>query len=70
MGSFHLINKTSIEWLCKKQNTEEMATYGSEFVAACIATDQSVDLYALETLEATYYLLLLLLLRIWFTSFL
>ena len=27
-----------IEWFCKKQRTAESATYGSEFVAACIAT--------------------------------
>ena len=34
-----------IEWFCKKQSTAESATYGSEFVAACIATVQIMDLH-------------------------
>jgi hypothetical protein len=43
-GVLHLLNKTPIEWFCKKQNTVETATYGSEFVAARIATEQIMDL--------------------------
>jgi len=43
-GSLHLLNKIPNEWSCKKQNTVESATYGSELVAACIATDQSIYL--------------------------
>jgi hypothetical protein len=43
-GVLHLINKTPIEWYSKKQATVETATYGSEFVAARIATDQVIDL--------------------------
>jgi hypothetical protein len=35
-GILHLVNKTPIEWYSKKQATVEMATYGSEFVAARI----------------------------------
>ena len=31
-----------IEWYCKKQPTVEAATYGSEFVAAKIATQQAI----------------------------
>jgi len=40
----HLANKTSIDWYSKKQVTVEIATYGSEFIAARICIDQSVDL--------------------------
>jgi Reverse transcriptase (RNA-dependent DNA polymerase) len=43
-GILHLINKTPIDWYSKKQSTVEVATYGSEFVAARIATDQIIDL--------------------------
>ena len=43
-GVLHLINKTPIDWFSKKQATVETATYGSEFVAARIATDQIIDL--------------------------
>ena len=35
---------TPIVWFSKRQNTVETATYGSEFVAARIATDQVIDL--------------------------
>ena len=41
-GVLHYINKTPFEWYCKKQATVEAATYGSEFVAAKIAVQQSV----------------------------
>jgi hypothetical protein len=43
-GLLHFINGTPIEWYCKRQATVETATYGAEFVAARIATDQIVDL--------------------------
>ena len=36
----HLINQTPFDWYSKKQNTVEMATYGSKFMAARIAVDQ------------------------------
>jgi len=40
----HLINQTPFDWFCKKQATVETATYGSELVAARIATDQIIDI--------------------------
>jgi hypothetical protein len=43
-GILHLINKTPIEWYSKKQATVETATYGSEFVAARVCTEQIIDL--------------------------
>ena len=43
-GVLHLLNGTPIEWFCKRQSTVETATYGSEFVAARIATEQIIDL--------------------------
>ena len=39
-----MLNKTPIEYFSKKQGTVETATYGSEFVAARIATEQIIDL--------------------------
>ena len=39
-----MLNKTPIEWYSKQQATVETATYGSEFVAARIATEQIMDL--------------------------
>ncbi len=45
MGILHLVNKTLIDWYSKKQATIETAsTYGSEFIAAQICVDQSIDL--------------------------
>ena len=44
-GILHMINATPIEWYSKKQATVEMATYGSEFVAAWICVDQIIDLH-------------------------
>ena len=41
-GILHLVNQTPFEWFSKKQNTVETATYGSEFVAAQIATEQII----------------------------
>ena len=43
-GIIHLLNKTLSQWYSKKQGTVETATYGSEFVAARIATEQIIDL--------------------------
>jgi hypothetical protein len=38
----HYLNQTLVDWFSKKQDTVESATYGSEFVAARIVTDQNV----------------------------
>ena len=43
-GILHLINQTPVDWFTKRQATVETATYGSEFVAARIATDQILDM--------------------------
>ena len=43
-GILHLLNGTPVEWYSKRQATVETATYGSEFVAARIATEQIIDL--------------------------
>jgi hypothetical protein len=43
-GILHFINETLVDWYSKLQATVETATYGSEFVAARIATDQIIDL--------------------------
>ena len=37
-GILHLLNGTPIDWYSKHQDTVETVIYGSEFVAACIAT--------------------------------
>ena len=42
-GIIHLINQTPYDWYSKKQSTVETATYGSEFVAARIATDHIIE---------------------------
>jgi len=38
----HHINGTLFDWYAKRQDTVETATYGSEMVAACLATDQII----------------------------
>ena len=43
-GILHLVNGTPGDWFSKRQDTVETATYGSEFVAARIATEQVMDL--------------------------
>ena len=43
-GTLHFLNGTPINWFSKRQNTVETATYGSEFVAARIATNQVINL--------------------------
>jgi hypothetical protein len=40
----HMLNQTPIMWFSKKQNTVETASYGSEFTAARIATEQIIDI--------------------------
>jgi len=50
-GILHLINQTPVDWFSRKQSTVETATYGSEFVAARIATEQVIDLrYTLRSM--------------------
>ena len=43
-GILHLVNSTIVDWYSKRQDTVESATYGSEFVAARIATEQIMDI--------------------------
>ena len=43
-GVLHLANKTPIDWFSKLQSTAETATFGSEFVAARTATEQTIAL--------------------------
>ena len=43
-GILHFLNGTPTDWFSKRQATVETATYGSEFVAARIATEQVIDL--------------------------
>ena len=40
----HIVNGTPFHWHTKRQSTVETATFGSEIVAARIATDQIIDL--------------------------
>jgi hypothetical protein len=43
-GILHFCNKTLIDWYSKRQAVVETATFGSEFTASRIATDQIIDL--------------------------
>ena len=43
-GIMHLFNGTVSDWFSKRQATVETATYGSEFTAARIATEQIIDI--------------------------
>ena len=43
-GILHMLNLTIVDWYSKRQDTVESATYGSEFVAARIATEQIMDI--------------------------
>jgi len=43
-GILHMINETPVDWFSKRQNIVEAAVYGSEFMAARIATQQVIDL--------------------------
>ena len=44
MACLHFRNQTPTDWNSKKQATVEMATYGCEFVAAKMATEQIMDM--------------------------
>jgi len=43
-GIIVFMNNTPVRWFCKKQNTVETSTYGSELVAARIATELIIEL--------------------------
>ena len=43
-GILHFCNQTLVDWYSKRQATVETATFGSEFTAARISTDQIIDL--------------------------
>ena len=43
-GCLHFVNTIPVDWYSKKQATVETATYGSEFVAAEAATEQTMDI--------------------------
>ena len=43
-GCVHMVNKTPIDMYTKRQSTVETSTYGAEFVAARICTDQIIAL--------------------------
>ena len=43
-GILHMLNQTPVDFTSKRQDTVETATYGSEFIAARIATEQIMDL--------------------------
>ena len=54
-GIIHMMNNTPIDWFCKKQNTIETYTYGSEFTASRIAVEQIIYLrYTLRILGITF----------------
>ena len=48
-----LCQKTPSDWYYKKQATVEIATYGSDFVAAETATEQIMDIRA--DVEESWY---------------
>ena len=43
-GVMMMANSTPVRWLCKRQNTVETSTYGSEIVASRIAIDIAVEM--------------------------
>ena len=43
-GALIFLNSTPIKWYCKKQNTVESSTYGSELVAARITTEMIIEM--------------------------
>ena len=52
-GTLHLLNKTPEDWFSKRQSQVETATYGSEFMALRIRTEQIIELrYMLRMLGA------------------
>ena len=47
-GIIVMVNKTPVQWVCKRQKTVESSTYGSELVAARVATELIMEIrYAL-----------------------
>ena len=42
-GIIVFVNGTPIRWYCKKQNTVESSTYGSELVAGRLATEMAIE---------------------------
>jgi hypothetical protein len=42
-GIVMMVNKTPVRWYCKRQKTVETSTYGSELVAARIATELIIE---------------------------
>ena len=50
-GIIVMVNKTPVRWVCKRQKTVESSTYGSELVAARVATELIMEIrYALRML--------------------
>lgn len=50
-GVIHLLNKTPIDWFCKRQITVETSTYGSDFTAVKVAIEQIMEIrYSLRML--------------------
>ena len=45
MGLLHMLNQTPSAWTSTRQNQVETTTYGSEFMAACQAVKQTIDLH-------------------------
>ena len=43
-GLLHLLNQTPGVWNSTRQNQVETATYGSEFMAACQAVEQVINI--------------------------
>ena len=43
-STLHFIDTTPTDWYSRRQTTVEIATYGSEFVAAKPATEQIIEL--------------------------
>jgi hypothetical protein len=44
-GILHMLNQTSIHWFSKFQGRVKSASYGSEFMETCTATEQILDLW-------------------------
>ena len=42
-GILVFVNGTPMKWYCKKQNTVESSTYGSELVAGRLATEMAIE---------------------------
>jgi hypothetical protein len=57
-GVRHLVNSTPTDWHCKLKGSVETAIYGSEFVAARLATEQIMDLQHTAPCAASVILLM------------